>query len=247
MINFSKISNKSIIGKLLRLFLKIIPNNTILPIFQGRLKWKRWIRGSGMDSYWLGNYELEKVVSFEENIKKGDVIFDIGAQSGFYTLLASELTGEDGKVFSFEPFPQNIYYLKRNTEINNCKNINVIEMAVSDKNGIVNFKEGKSNFAGRISDEGDLKVKTASIDVLMADGKLLPPNLIKIDVEGAEFSVLKGARLTLEKYHPLIFLAIHRINENIHKDCCDFLKSIGYKLKAMDKIEIEKSDEIIAY
>ncbi|MEK7634480.1 MAG: FkbM family methyltransferase, partial [Patescibacteria group bacterium] len=101
MINFSKISNKSIIGKLLRLFLKIIPNNTILPIFQGRLKWKRWIRGSGMDSYWLGNYELEKVVSFEENIKKGDVIFDIGAQSGFYTLLASELTGEDGKVFSF--------------------------------------------------------------------------------------------------------------------------------------------------
>ena len=41
-----------------------------------------------MDSYWLGNYELEKVVSFEENIKKGDVIFDIGAQSGFYTLFS---------------------------------------------------------------------------------------------------------------------------------------------------------------
>lgn len=246
MINFSAISNKSIIGKILRFFLRFIPNNANLIILQGSLRGKKWIKGSGADSYWLGNYELKKVCEFEKNIKKGDVVFDIGAQSGFYTLLAAELTGKDGRVFSFEPFPKNIFYLKKNLEINNCKNVDVIEMAVSDKNGIINFKEGEDNFTGRISDEGGLRVKAAAIDTLMADGKLSPPNLMKIDVEGAELSVLQGARLTLGEYHPLIFLAIHRFNENIHKDCCDFLMGMGYKLKSLDKIEVEKSDEIIA-
>ena len=113
MINFSKILADSFIGKVLRKILKIIPPNFVLPILQGRLRGKKWVIGSGVFGYWLGTYEFEKQKLFTKTVKKGDIVFDVGAQAGFYSLLAAELIGEKGKVFAFEPMPDNISYLKK--------------------------------------------------------------------------------------------------------------------------------------
>jgi len=246
MINFSSISQNSISGIVMRFFAELIPKNTKLFILQGRLKGKKWVKGSGTNGYWLGTYELDKQKVFIEKVKKGDVVFDIGAQSGFYSLLAAELSGENGKVFSFEPLPQNIFYLKKNIEINNCQNIKVIEAAVSENSGILKFERGNNNFTGRIGEAGDLEVRAVSIDDMVNKKILVAPNVMKIDVEGAELAVLNGAANVLEKYHPVILLAIHRLSGNIHQDCCNFLKNLGYSLESLSSEDIEKADEIIA-
>lgn len=247
MINFSSIPQSSLIGKILRGILKFIPKNAVLPILQGKLRGKKWIIGSGVFGYWLGDYEFEEQKFFEKIIKKNDIIFDIGAQAGFYTLLASELVGEKGKVFSFEPFPRNISYLKKNIAINNYRNIEVIEAVVTENTGILKFKKGENNFTGQIDENGELEVKAVSIDDLVNKGILSIPNIIKIDVEGAELLVLKGAAYILKKYKPAIFLSIHIFNDKIHKDCCDFLKNAGYSLKSIAGDNIKGVNEIFAY
>jgi hypothetical protein len=110
MIDFSKISKNLAIGKFLRMILGAIPSDMTLFVLQGKLKGKKWIRGAGVHGYWLGTYELKKQEAFEKAVKKGDVVFDIGAHAGFYALLASSLVGESGKVFAFEPLPRNVFF-----------------------------------------------------------------------------------------------------------------------------------------
>jgi FkbM family methyltransferase len=231
MINFSKISNEKIIGKILRVLLKLIPQNTTVSIVQGKLKGKKWIKGSGVNGYWLGSYESEKVSLFEKTLKKGNTVFDIGAHVGFYTLLSAELAGKEGKVFSFEPLTANYEYLKKHIEINNYKNIIPFNVAVSDKDGFASFKQGENTSTGQLTSEGEIRVRTIAIDDWINNKKLPVPDILKIDVEGAEFAVLKGAVNLLNRYHPIIFLSTH--SGGIHKKCCDLLLSLGYKLKPL--------------
>lgn len=242
MINFSKISADSFIGKILRKILKIIPPNFVLPILQGRLKGKKWVIGSGVFSYWLGDYEIEKQKLFEKTVKRDDIVFDIGAQAGFYSLLAAELVGETGKVFAFEPAPINIVYLKKHIGLNKYKNIFVREAVVSDKSGFINFELGKNRFTGRISVDGGLKVSCVSLDDLIEKGDLPAPDILKIDVEGAELAVLKGASFVINKYHPDIFLSIHGKESSDELIC--FFKNSGYNLEKAEIDGIRKGGEI---
>ncbi|MBI5305975.1 FkbM family methyltransferase [Candidatus Wolfebacteria bacterium] len=244
MINFSVISNKSLIGKILRSCLLLIPKNATVRILQGKLKGKKWIKGSGDNGYWLGTYELEKQKLFEKVVKKGNVVYDIGANVGFYSLLAAEIVGPLGKVFSFEPAPRNVFYLKKHIKINKFNNVVVIEAAVSDKKGEFSFFEYESNASGRLSEEGQLKVASVILDDLLKDGKILPPNVLKIDVEGAEFLVLKGAKNILNKYHPIVLLALD--SHKTREDCLNLLLSFGYEILPIGSKDLRTTQEIIA-
>src|SRR5215471_5126199 len=105
--DFSSISKDSVRGKLLRLPLRLMPRDVRVPILQGQLKGKWWIAGSNSHGCWLGSYEFDKRRLFEQTIKPGATVFDIGANVGFYTLLSSVLVGSGGKVYTFEPVPSN--------------------------------------------------------------------------------------------------------------------------------------------
>lgn len=245
MINFSVIPQDSLIGKCLRGILKLIPKNVVLPILQGKLRGKKWIIGSWVFGYWFGTYELEKQKLFEKIVKEGDIVYDIGAHVGFYTLLASELVGERGKVFAFEPLPRNLYFFKKHTVLNSCSNIEIIEAAVSDKEGRVSFSEGESSFTGKLNEEGRLKVISITLDDLLKEGKILPPNIIKIDVEGAEYQVLKGAFDILKKYKPALILSIHNVES--FTNCISFLEGLNYQLESIDDENYKKSGEVFAY
>lgn len=242
MINFSAISNNSIIGKILRLFMEFIPPNTTVRILQGPLRNKRWIKGSGVNGYWLGSYELEGQKMFIENLNKGDIIFDIGANVGFYSLLAAEIVGPSGKVFSFEPLPENFNYLKKHIEINGYKNIFPFQVAVSDKSGLAFLKIEGSNATGHFG-SGDIHVETISLDEWIKNNKLPIPNFLKIDVEGAEFLVLSGAENVLKNHKHFIFLTTH--GRGVNKDCCQFLISLGYDLEVIKGGDIENASEIL--
>ncbi|MCK4735841.1 MAG: FkbM family methyltransferase, partial [Methanophagales archaeon] len=189
----SWIPYKPQIGKLLKM---ILPNNMVVPILQGRLKGTKWIVGSSNIECALGSYEYEKRIVFEKEVSKSSVVYDIGAHVGFYTLLASELVSGGGRVIAFEPAFRNLKYLKKHVEINHCANVKIIEAAVSDKSGISHFNEGHSSSMGHLSEDGNLTVDTVSIDKLVGAGKIPAPDYIKIDVEGAELLVLKGAKST---------------------------------------------------
>jgi FkbM family methyltransferase len=242
-INFSGISNQTILGKILRFPLQLIPATTIMPILQGKLKGKKWIIKSGQHGAWLGSYEYEKQLVFQQIIKQGSIVYDLGSHSGFYTMLASVLVGNQGKVVAFEPHPRNLHYLKQHLQLNHIENVIVIDRAVSDSSGVIQF-DG-SGFIGHISSQGKLQVKTVSLDELIDTKQIPPPNFLKIDIEGAEMLALSGAKSLLSKIHPTILLATHGIE--VHEQCCQFLNELGYTIEAIYGEDIRNSNEIIAY
>lgn len=243
--NFSGISNRTPLGKFLRFPLRLIPTEMRMPILQGRLTGKQWIVGSSQHGCWLGSYESDKQLLFEKTITEGSVVFDLGAHVGFYTLLASTLVGSKGRVFTFEPMPKNLFYLKEHLRLNRMTNVTVIEAAVSDCSGVTYFEEGSSTFEGHISSQGTLQVKTVSLDELIARGEISTPDYIKMDVEGAEMQVFSGAKSLLANARPTIFLATH--GDDVHQQCCQFLTSLGYQLQPIGGKSLEQSDEILAY
>lgn len=240
--DFSKIPYNTILGRALRFPLRFLPPEMAIPILQGRLRGKKWIVGSHTHGCWLGSYEHEERVFFEEVVKKGRVVFDVGAHCGFYTLLSSELVGPSGKVFAFEPLPRNIKYLKEHININGVKNVIVVEAAVSDCEGesFFDLSAGGSSSQGKLDEKGVFRVKTISLDRFIESGFAPNPDYIKIDAEGAEFLVLSGAKRILQKNHPTIFLSTH--NKDVRFQCEKLLKGYGYRLNMLRR---PLSDDLI--
>jgi len=242
--NISAITDQNLLGKLARLPLKLIPGETKAPILQGRLKWKRWIVGSGNHGCWLGSYEYHKRVIFERRVREKKIVFDIGAHVGFYSLLASVLVGPEGKVFAFEPVPRNLHYLKEHLRLNNLRNVQVINAAVSDRHGTSWMEEGRHSSTWRLAPQGPLQVRTLSLDNAVSAGELPAPDCMKIDVEGAETLVLSGAKSILRNLHPIIFLSTH--SRALNERCCKLLASLGYQLEVIGGGNPEDSREILA-
>lgn len=242
--NFSSIPMDSLIGKLLRWPLKLLPRSMVMPVLQGPMKGMRWVVGSGDHGYWLGSYELEFQRIFADRVHPGDVVLDIGAHVGYYTLLAAKCVGSSGHVYAFEPLPRNAAYLERHIHINRLENVSFYQIAVSDSSGTVHFGGGVSSSTGRITLTGDLEVEAASLDDLLNTGQIRTPSVMKIDVEGAEFSVLHGGERLLREYHPAIFLATH--GSQAHSDCTRFLDVLGYSLEPINAGNVKNASEIFA-
>jgi len=244
-VNLSNISNHSILGRMLRLPLKMVPSRMVVRILQGELRGKKWVSGSSDHGCWLGSYEYEKQRLFTQCISPGSVVFDIGAHVGFYTLLASTLAGGDGTVIAFEPVPDNLIYLRRHLCLNHIENVKIIEAAVTDEEGKVAFQKSGSSSTGSVSSSGAYLVSSVSIDGLFSRAQIPNPSIIKMDIEGGEYRALLGARNLLTEQHPIIFLATH--GQDVHRSCCDYLVSLGYTLKPIVGRSVTETDEIIAY
>lgn len=216
------------IANLVRKPLDFFPENTEVPILQGTLKGKKWILKSGLHEAWLGTYEFDMRKKFEELINEGDIVYDLGAMVGFYTLVAAELVKGDGRVYAFEPSPRNVYYLKKNIEINNYENVIFMNYAISDENGDAFFNTGRSISTGHLVKKGDLTVRTASLDSLCSKGKIHQPDFIKMDIEGAEYKALVGAKNILKQKHPRLLLSTH--SKELNNLCFEYLKKYNYDL-----------------
>jgi FkbM family methyltransferase len=222
-----------------------MPRTAVIPIVQGPLHGTRWIVGSGNHGYWLGLYESNKVRRFAAAVSDMRIVYDIGANVGYYSLLASRVLCQSAQIIAFEPDPRNIVFLRRHLEMNRIQNVRLVEAAVSDYCGEAMFQQEASRYMGALSQSGTLSVRTLSVDELIRSGEIPSPDVIKIDVEGAEKQVLGGAEETLRSKHPLLFVATH--NAALHLECCQFLKSLSYRLESIDESSLESSSEIIAY
>ncbi len=107
-----------------------------------------------------------------------------------------------------------------------------MEVAVSDAFGVAAFDLGSDSSQGKIAQGGELNVQTVCLDGLITAGEIPVPDYLKIDVEGAEMSVLTGAQNLLKDAHPAIFLATH--SPALHQQCLAFLHSLDYTVQAVD-------------
>jgi len=244
--NFSSISNRSLAGKALRIPLRLIPANAAVPILQGPLRGKLWVKGSSDNGCWLGSFEHDKQRLMSSMLHPGETMFDVGANVGYYTLLGSHRVGTTGHVVAFEPLPANVRFLQRHVRLNRVQNVSLQAVAVSDHDGRARFAPHASNAMGKLSDAGSVEVATVSLDSIAKAGRFPDPNLLKIDVEGAELGVLRGAAQLLERARPAILLATH--GADVHRQCCDFLRNAGYELRPIDAsiTSTDTTDEIIA-
>lgn len=243
-VNFSAVPVSSFHGSLLRKVLQLVPKSAVVPVLQGPLKGARWIVGSSQHGCWLGTYEAYKQLTFKKVISASSVVYDIGANVGFYSLLASRLVGPHGLVYAFEPLPGNVEVLRAHLKLNKVKNVEVLNLAVSSSNGEANFAPGEYNSLGCLAAEGSIRVRTVTLDEIVSSGTARPPNVLKIDVEGAELEVLRGSRNVLAQHKPTIFLATH--NGQVHNCCCELLTTYGYSLASLTKKSISETEELVA-
>jgi FkbM family methyltransferase len=216
----------------------------VLPILTGRLRGRKWIVGSGVHSCWIGSYELEKQRAFAQVVHPGETVFDLGANVGFYTLLASELVGPSGHVYAFEPVPRNLLHLRQHVALNGLMNVTEIQAAVCDASGCHRFQLHPSAAMGHLADEGAIEVNTVTLDHFVFEVGAAPPNSIKIDVEGAEFSVLQGAREVLAQNRPALLLATH--SQTLRTQCLELLAAHGYRVRPIGSRNGNRADEFLA-
>jgi FkbM family methyltransferase len=242
LINLSIIAPDTVAGKIVRLPLRLLPRKAIVPILQGPMQGKKWIVGSSLHRCWLGSYELEFQKALAKELRSGSVFYDVGANVGFYSLLAAQLVSP-GMVFAFEPVQANLSYLRAHLEINRIDNVKVLGLAIADKCGTSSFVTEATRAMGRLTSDGGTIVSTYTLDRIIQEGLASPPDCIKMDIEGAEFSALLGARECFLQHRPLLFLATH--GQQVHEDCCRLLREWKYTTRSIGKQEPDRG-EIIA-
>ena len=222
--------SEALLGRILRMPLSLIPRETKVRILRGPLQGMRWIKGAGPNAYWFGTYEVARIRAFANMVTPGAVAYDVGANVGIYSLLASLRAGPSGRIYAFEPLERNVRYLRRHISLNNIQNCAVFAEAVCNEEGTRSFSAaGLDSSMARLSSEGELSVPSITLDsCFFGTKRLRPPDIIKIDVEGAELEVLEGARRVIAEFHPAIFAEIH--GTQLHADCRAFLLKEGYHL-----------------
>jgi FkbM family methyltransferase len=236
--NVSKIDNKSFIGRVLRFPLNVIPKSSRIKILQGYNRNYYWIVGSGVHGYWFGDYEFFKQKAISSHSRNGMIAYDVGAHVGFFTLLFARLCGSDGFVYAFEPNPRNLVYLRKHMDMNGVTNVAISPIALGRKREYMFFSDSCGSEVGCLSQEPTkLIVPVDSMDNLLAAGVIKPPDIIKIDVEGAELDVILGAERTLRQYKPRLFIAIDDQKNEV--PLLHFLRAIGYKIEFIGQNRFE--------
>ncbi len=242
-----RIGPNTLIGALLRAPLRLVPKNAVVTVRGGLNGGMRWIAGSSTHGCWLGHYEIDKQREIRRLVAPGMNVFDVGANAGFYTLAFARLVGASGHVWAFEPFAENIQNLRKHVLLNKLSNVTIVQTAVSDGCGISGFAPAPNNSMGRLSARGAYLVSTVSLDETCAAlGGY--PDLIKLDVEGAEGAVLQGAAETLSRGRPIVVLATHGRDQE--RQCLRILRDSGYRVYYLDRQPVEgdvlRSDELLA-
>lgn len=216
-----------------------------LPILRGKLGGMWWAPASGgkIVRVFLGSYEREQTKLMSQSIGEGDTFIDVGAHHGYYTLMASRRVGERGRVLAFEPAPGNFAVLSQHLKWNRLDWVEICQSAVGSENGFLKFATGTGTGTGHLSEDGDIEVSVVRLDDEVLRRQLTPTH-IKIDVEGAELSVLQGATQTLRKFSPILFLSTH--GAEVHAECCDYLKSLGYQLAPILGDDLATTSEVVA-
>ncbi len=206
----------------------------------------RWSR------YYEKDYESENYAFLKQRVKPGMHIIDIGAHIGLFSVISSKLTGQSGKVVSFEPTPETYSVLKKTLQLNHCDNVMPLQAAISNENGKATFYIGNTtvnNSNSLVKNKPGEELHSHIVELLTIDTVVktysVKPGLIKIDAEGAELDVLKGGQDFILANKPIIILGLHPASVKAKGDSLetiwDLLKKYAYTIKLEEK-EMTRED-----
>jgi FkbM family methyltransferase len=187
---------------------------------------------------------------FAKSIVPGATAWDVGANAGYYTVMLSRAVGPSGRVVSFEPFPENLRNLTDHVTWNAGHNTTVVASAVGEQAGLASFQRGASNSMGKVgSGPSSLMVPVITIDQCIHEFGLPSPTFVKMDIEGAEGSALRGAKVLLKNQRSTWFISLH--GERAARETEQVLRDSGYHLFHLDGRIIserltKEDDEIVA-
>lgn len=203
-------------------------------VLNGSASGLRFNPGPSDSRFLLGTFEPALQHILTEYLHPGDVFFDIGANVGFFSVLAAKLVGPAGEVHAFEPLPNNARRVATNAALNGFTQVRIHEIALSDRDGTASFRVSAVPTFGALSDSpmsvdqeiGLVNVRVCSLDKWMRDGTARPPKLVKLDIEGSETEFLRGARETIAEFRPVLLVELHGTNQPV----AEFLEGMSYSI-----------------
>lgn len=220
--------------------------NAPLPVMRGNGRGLRVRFGDSNVSRVIRSVERETEDMFIECLRPGDVVYDLGANIGWYSLLAARHVGPEGKVVAFEPSVTNAAYIAWNALRNRFTNVEVVPAAVSDQDGWAVFLN-KGPLQSRLDKDDDeaqmqrrakrghrvlgrTAVPVLTLDSWIAQAGQAPPALIKMDIEGAEIGALRGMAETLRSAKPTLIIEPHGTQRAI----ADLLDAMDYEHRPIE-------------
>lgn len=223
-------------------------------------------RGAPFEILNFGNYEEEDNYFLKCFIKEKDVIFDIGANIGWYTLLFSKWYSQS-QIYSFEPVPTSYEFLIKNVQLNNSsKNIHLYNLGMSNFCGLEKFyfcPEGSVIASTKNLVDSKLaklvKCNVITLDDFVINNKITKMDFLKCDVEGGELLVLKAGLSAINRFLPIIFIELYHgwaYKFGYHpNDIINLLKKMGYScfyptqkiLKKIKNLDEEPNEERLNY
>lgn len=199
-----------------------------------------------VDWYIYYGFKEESRQAFYKLMLTGDHIVDIGANVGDVSLNAAKICGENGKVHAFEPDPINYQRLQNNLRLNHFTNIQTHQLGLGDNVGTFVMRRVSDGNQGmnRIVNhppggKATIEIEVTTLDNFFEKNGIERVDLIKIDVEGFEYKVLKGAEKTLNRFQPVLFIELDDQNLSEQgssaKELVQFLEEKGYELTHAEK------------
>lgn len=194
--------------------------------------------------YTDGTNELPVQEAVRDSLGPGRVFYDVGANVGFFGLIAARIVGGDGAVYAFEPLPHIAAETRANAERNGLGNLQVLEVAAGDREGtasliVTRHPGGATLSRADVGDDavGEVAVRTVRLDDLVVAGTIRPPDTVKIDVEGVEMEVIDGLRRTIAGHRPVIVCEFDAVtgdlaDEKVHR-AGEVLGQLGYALRLL--------------
>ena len=200
--------------------------------------------GRSNPAYALGVNELPVQAAFAVALGPGAVLYDVGANIGFLSLVAATLVGGAGRVYAFEPAPANIAVLRANVERNALSQVTIVESAVAEAPGRMSLQLDRyagghvlANAGAVLNPQGQVEVDVISLDDFARQAGVRSPDLVKIDVEGAEMQVIAGMSELLRTVRPLVLFEADAASvtacEAQYQQIGSALAAFGYEIERL--------------
>ena len=246
-----------------RILTLAVRDRATVPIFMGAARGFQVPRGVALEnlSILFGRYEQAVTDAIWKIERPIGVAYDVGAHVGLTTIILARRFGDHCRLVAFEPSPENVARLESLVAANRMKNVAIEPIALTDECGEARFlRHGGSSMGmlGAVAAEDSTPspmehtdlVRTQTLDSFVFDEGHSPPDLVKIDVEGAEARVVRGGARVIAKYHPVLLFELH--GPKHAGEVWDLLQEQAYRWTYIDPRHgpmgnISERDQLLAY